>query len=75
MRLDFCVASGRRDELEHHHIVPRNMGGSDDVVAGYCRRAERAGHPAARGGQWSSPQVMRVLERMDDGRPFVGVAA
>jgi hypothetical protein len=46
MRLDFCVASGRRDELEHHHIVPRNMGGSDDVVAGYCRRAERAGHPS-----------------------------
>jgi hypothetical protein len=24
------------------------------------------GIPAASGGQWSSPQVMRVLERMDD---------
>jgi hypothetical protein len=33
------------------------------------------GIPAARGGQWSSPQVMRVLERMDESRPFVVAAA
>jgi hypothetical protein len=28
------------------------------------------GIPAARGGQWSTPQVMRVLDWMGDGRPF-----
>jgi hypothetical protein len=33
------------------------------------------GIPTAKGGQWSSPQVMRVLERMDESRPFVGAAA
>jgi hypothetical protein len=27
MRLDFCVASGGRDELEHQHIVPRKICG------------------------------------------------
>jgi DNA invertase Pin-like site-specific DNA recombinase len=32
------------------------------------------GIPAARGGQWSSPQVMRVLGRMDESRPFVAAA-
>ena len=30
MRLDFCTACGRRNELENHHIVPRKMGGGDD---------------------------------------------
>ena len=32
MRLDFCVACGERDpaSLEHHHLVPRSAGGSDD---------------------------------------------
>jgi hypothetical protein len=32
MRLDFCVACGERDpaSLEHHHLVPRAVGGSDD---------------------------------------------
>ncbi len=32
MRLDFCVACGEHDpaSLEHHHLVPRSVGGSDD---------------------------------------------
>jgi len=32
MRLAFCVACGEReaDALEHHHLVPRAAGGSDD---------------------------------------------
>lgn len=32
MKLDFCVACDERDpdKLEHHHLVPRSAGGSDD---------------------------------------------
>lgn len=32
MRLDFCVACGERDtaKLEHHHMIPRSAGGSDE---------------------------------------------
>jgi hypothetical protein len=30
MRLDFCVACGHRDDLNHHHLVPRVHDGSDD---------------------------------------------
>lgn len=32
MRLEFCVACGERDaeKLEHHHLVPRSAGGSDE---------------------------------------------
>jgi DNA invertase Pin-like site-specific DNA recombinase len=32
------------------------------------------GIPAARGGQWSTPQVMRVLDQMDQRRPFADAA-
>jgi hypothetical protein len=31
-----------------------------------------AGIPTARGGQWSSPQVMRMLERLDPFREEEG---
>lgn len=32
MRLSFCVACGSTDtaSLEHHHFVPKSLGGSDD---------------------------------------------
>ena len=30
MRLDFCVICGSRDELQHHHLVPKVRGGTDD---------------------------------------------
>ena len=30
MRLDFCVACSRTDDLNHHHLVPRSVGGLDD---------------------------------------------
>jgi hypothetical protein len=30
--------------------------------------------PTAKGGQWSATQVMRVLERMDERRPFAAAA-
>jgi hypothetical protein len=43
MRLDFCALCGEKDSaaLEHHHFLPRAMGGSDDetnmfTVCGSC---------------------------------------
>jgi hypothetical protein len=30
MRLDFCVACGRKDGLDHHHAIPRAHDGPDD---------------------------------------------
>jgi hypothetical protein len=29
MKLDFCAICGRTDTLEHHHFVPRGLGGAD----------------------------------------------
>jgi len=30
MKLDFCVACGTKDNLQHHHLKPQVDGGSDD---------------------------------------------
>jgi hypothetical protein len=30
MRLDFCVACGRRFGLNHHHMIPRVLDGPDE---------------------------------------------
>ena len=30
MILDFCAVCGCKDELHHHHIIPRSQGGSSD---------------------------------------------
>jgi hypothetical protein len=30
MILDFCALCGARDNLEHHHVIPKAEGGSDD---------------------------------------------
>ena len=29
MKLEFCVACGSKDDLQHHHLVTRAKGGSD----------------------------------------------
>ena len=29
MKLDFCVACGTRENLHHHHLIPRSRGGND----------------------------------------------
>jgi hypothetical protein len=30
MKLKFCVACGTKDNLHHHHLKPRSLGGTDD---------------------------------------------
>lgn len=39
MKTDYCAACSAADDLEHHHIIPRSIGGSDDEtnVVTLCR--------------------------------------
>jgi DNA invertase Pin-like site-specific DNA recombinase len=55
-------------------IKELQAGGATSLRAIAAGLNER-GIPTANGGRWSSPQVMRVLERMDESRSFVGAAA
>jgi len=32
MKLAFCAACGSLDDLQHHHLVTRGEGGSDDEI-------------------------------------------
>jgi hypothetical protein len=52
MRLDFCVACGRKDGLNHHHLVPRVHDGSDDEsnLVTLCRVC----HGLFHGAGWSN---------------------
>jgi hypothetical protein len=50
MRLDFCVACGRKDGLNQHHVVPRVHSGSDDEfnLITLCREC----HGKMHGVEW-----------------------
>jgi hypothetical protein len=58
MRFDFCVACGRRDNLNHHHMKPRVHGGSDDDanMITLCRECHGIMHNA----EWSLDHVELV---------------
>ena len=30
MKMEFCVLCGSKESIEHHHIVPKSIGGTDD---------------------------------------------
>jgi hypothetical protein len=55
LRLTFCAACGSADDLQHHHLVTRLEGGSDDernliTLCGPCHaklRARRSDGPTA----------------------------
>ena len=55
MRLAFCAACGSAEDLQHHHLVTRAEGGSDDernliTLCGPCRaklRERRSDGPTA----------------------------
>jgi HNH endonuclease len=61
MRLNFCVASGCKDGLNHHHLWPRVHGGEDDgsnlvTLCGAC-------HGRVHGAPWSNDwKAMSALE-------------
>jgi DNA invertase Pin-like site-specific DNA recombinase len=56
-------------------IINELRAGGATTLQAIAEGLNERGIPAARGGRWSSPQVMRVLERVDESRPFVGAAA
>jgi cytochrome c553 len=65
MHLDFCVACGERDvqRLEHHHLVPRSVGGGDEEenLITLCGRCHGRVHDMKR---WSR-RVMIALGRTE----------
>ena len=53
----------------------RAPGDRENESEGHCGGLNDAGIPTARGGKWSSPQVMRMLERLDPFREEEAAAA
>jgi hypothetical protein len=51
LKLTFCVACGRDHDLNHHHLVPRAAGGSDDEsnLITLCRECHGKVHDVAYG--------------------------
>jgi hypothetical protein len=51
MKLDFCVACGGKNDLNHHHLMPRAVGGSDDDdnLVTLCRKC----HGRVHGALWA----------------------
>ena len=73
MRFDFCVACQGVDDLDHHHLVPRHLGGSDDEtnLVTLCHVCHGKMHgvwrrPAATGGRGVGlyPQALYFDERV-----------
>jgi hypothetical protein len=63
MRLNFCVACGdpgHLNRLEHHHLVPRSRGGTDDEtnLVTLCR----ACHGKAHGAVWGNDVRLLISE-------------
>jgi DNA invertase Pin-like site-specific DNA recombinase len=56
-------------------IIKELQAGGATSLRAIAQGLNERGIPAARGGQWSSPQVMRVLDQMGESRPFDAVAA
>lgn len=54
MRLDFCVACGGQETLNHHHLVPKVYGGSnrDENLITLCRKCHGLLHQG-KGELWS----------------------
>jgi len=50
-------------------------GGRENEYEGHCSWPHQQGIPTARGGEWSSVQVMRILERLDRFREEEAAAA
>jgi DNA invertase Pin-like site-specific DNA recombinase len=51
-------------------IIKELQAGGATTLQALADALNARGIPAARGGQWSTPQVMRVLDQMDKHRPF-----
>ena len=63
MRLAFCAACGSAEDLQHHHLVTRAEGGSDDERNLRTRSAVSATGSCASGGDGPT-----AADRLKEGR-------
>jgi len=62
MRLTFCVACGTTDDLQHHHLVTRAEGGSDDVtnLITLCTACHNKVHSRQVNGAYNHSQLTKA---------------
>ena len=66
MKFPVCVACGSTEDLQHHHLVPRKAGGSDDEfnLVTLCTACHHKMHARQMNGDYSHSQlVLAGLER------------
>jgi hypothetical protein len=63
------VSNSPLDIVRFAPIINELQAGGATSLRAIAAGLNKAGIPIARGGDWSSPQVMRILERLD---PFRG---
>jgi phage terminase large subunit GpA-like protein len=83
MKLKFCVACGTKDDLQHHHLVMRSEGGSDDDenLITLCTACHHKVHERQMNGTYNHGELVRaghiraksrnkaeVLERRDEAK-------
>jgi cytochrome c553 len=62
MRLEFCVACGSKEDLQHHHLVMRSEGGSDDKtnLITLCTACHHKAHSRQMNGRYSHSELVRA---------------
>jgi 5-methylcytosine-specific restriction endonuclease McrA len=61
MKLKFCAACGKIDDLQHHHLVPRNQRGSNDetnLITLFLRCHDKV-HDRQHHGMYNHRQALR----------------
>ena len=75
MKFPVCVACGSTEDLQHHHLVPRKQGGTDDEtnLVTLCTECHHKIHERQMNGDYSHSQlVLAGLERAKAGGAQLG---
>lgn len=74
MRLNFCVLCGSTDNLEHHHVVPKSLGGSDneDNLLTLCAKHHMQLHNISSNRIHSSELIRVAKAKNRDAGLFLG---
>ena len=71
MRLAFCVACGATGDLQHHHLIPKKAGGSDDEtnLITLCTVCHHRIHDRRMQGEYSHSALIKtgLKQRADAG--------
>jgi hypothetical protein len=62
MRFPICVACGTKDDLQHHHLVPRKVGGGDDEhnLVTLCTACHHKIHQRQMNGDYSHGELVKA---------------